>query len=208
MYAPIQLTNIFMSQYKQQFLEFSDKNSRTVLSLNKYTPNLGKWHPGIWSLDPKLHLYIIHKNESCRAKKKSSRPDPDPYSARGELNKWLDLPAKARLIWDFNVEWLQRKVSWSIWRRFRNIWKHRYTYAYGRQRAGRGKSSPCCPLFPLGAVVRVPYCQKYFNNSCLAATWENFPTYVLPAVLLLVQPVESSVQYKTVELHQKRRVPV
>jgi hypothetical protein len=40
--------------------------------------------------------------------------------------------------------------------------------------------------------------------ACIPS-WENFPTYDLPVVLLLVQPVENSVQYKTVELHQKRR---
>ena len=32
----------YQCKYQQQFLEFSDKNSRTVLSPNKYTPNLGK----------------------------------------------------------------------------------------------------------------------------------------------------------------------
>ncbi len=46
----IQLTKYFheptsvqyQCKYQQQFLEFSDKNSCTVLSPNKYTPNLGK----------------------------------------------------------------------------------------------------------------------------------------------------------------------
>ena len=82
------------------------------------------------------------------------------------------------------------------------IYENTYTYAYGRQRAGRGKSSPCCPLFPLGAVGIPTVLSEIILKQFLPATC------VLPAVLLLVQPVESSVQYKTVELHQKRRVLV
>ena len=71
-----------------------------------------------------------------------------------------------------------------------------------------------------GGEKVVPRLSTFSPRSCTVRTLRNnietipacnlgnFPTYVLPAVLLLVQPVESSVQYKTVKLHQKRRVLV